>query len=84
MTAPGDEHDIASRVFAAYHGVTEDPVTGSAHTCLVPFWAERLGRNEFTALQASRRTGVLHCRIDGDRVCLGGHCHTVIAGQFQL
>jgi len=84
VTAPGDEHDVASRVFAAFHGVPEDPVTGSAHTALVPFWAERLGRNEFTALQASRRTGVLYCRLEGDRVLLGGRCQTVIVGQFQL
>jgi PhzF family phenazine biosynthesis protein len=84
VTARGDEHDVASRVFAAFHGVPEDPVTGSAHTCLTPFWAERLGRNEFTALQASARTGLLHCRLEGDRVTLGGHCQTVIVGQFQL
>lgn len=83
-TAPGDRHDVASRVFAAFHGVPEDPVTGSAHTALVPFWAERLGRDSFTALQASRRTGVLHCRLAGDRVILGGHCTTVIVGNFQL
>ena len=84
VTARGDQQDVASRVFAAYHGIPEDPVTGSAHTCLVPFWAKRLGRTEFTALQASARTGLLHCRLEGDRVILGGHCHTVIAGQFQL
>jgi PhzF family phenazine biosynthesis protein len=84
VTAPGDEYDIASRVFAAYYGVPEDPVTGSAHTCLVPFWAERLRRTEFTALQASERSGVLHCRLEGERVILGGHCQTVIVGQFQL
>src|SRR5689334_22884048 len=84
VTARGDEQDIASRVFAAFHGVPEDPVTGSAHTTLVPFWAERLGRKDFTALQASKRTGVLHCRLDGERVMLGGHCQTVIVGQFQL
>jgi PhzF family phenazine biosynthesis protein len=84
VTALGDEYDVASRVFAAYHGVPEDPVTGSAHTCLVPFWAERLERTEFTALQASERSGLLHCRLAGDRVILGGHCQTVIVGQFQL
>lgn len=84
ITAPGDEQDVASRVFAAYYGIPEDPVTGSAHTAIVPFWAERLGRREFTALQASPRTGLLQCRSEGDRVVLGGHCHTVIAGQFQL
>jgi PhzF family phenazine biosynthesis protein len=84
VTAPGDRQEIASRVFASYHGIDEDPVTGSAHAALVPFWANRLGRNEFTALQASERSGLLHCRLAGDRVILGGHCHTVIAGQFQL
>ena len=84
VTAPGREQDIASRVFASYHGIDEDPVTGSAHAALVPFWAKRLGRTEFTALQASERTGILHCRLAGDRVILGGHCQTVIVGQFQL
>ena len=84
VTAPGREQDIASRVFAAYHGIDEDPVTGSAHAALVPFWAERLGRAQFTALQASERTGLLHCRLEGDRVILGGRCQTVIVGQFQL
>jgi PhzF family phenazine biosynthesis protein len=84
VTARGDEQDIASRVFVPYLGIDEDPVTGSAHAALAPYWAQRLGRNEFTALQASERTGILHCRLDGDRVLLGGQCHTVIAGQFQL
>lgn len=84
VTAPGDEHDVASRVFAAFHGVPEDPVTGSAHTALVPFWAKRLGRDRFTALQASQRSGVLHCRLAGERVVLGGRCATVIVGNFKL
>jgi PhzF family phenazine biosynthesis protein len=84
VTARGDEQDIASRVFVPYAGIDEDPVTGSAHGALVPWWAERLGRTEFTALQASARTGVLHCRLEGDRVVLGGHCQTVIVGTFQL
>ena len=59
-------------------------MTGAAHAALVPFWAGRLGRTEFTALQASRRGGLLNCRLEGDRVILGGRCHTVIVGQFQL
>ena len=84
VTAPGDDHAIASRVFVSYCGIDEDPVTGSAHAALVPYWAGRLGRNEFTALQASARGGLLHCRLEGDRVVLGGECHTVIVGQFQL
>ena len=84
VTAPGDQHDVASRVFAAFHGIPEDPVTGSAHTAIVPYWAKRLGRSELTALQASKRSGVLHCRLEGERVVLGGRCRTVIVGNFQL
>ena len=84
VTARGDHHDIASRVFVPYVGIDEDPVTGSAHGALVPYWAGRLGRTEFTALQASARGGVLHCKLNGDRVVLGGRCHTVIVGNFQM
>jgi PhzF family phenazine biosynthesis protein len=84
VTGRGRNQDVASRVFVPYLGIDEDPVTGSAHAALAPYWAERLGRNEFTALQASARGGVLHCRLQGNRVVLGGHCHTVIVGQFQL
>lgn len=84
VTAPGDEQDVASRVFASYHGIDEDPVTGSAHAALVPFWAKKLGRDTFTAFQASARGGLLHCRMAGDRVILGGKCVTVIEGYFQL
>lgn len=84
VTARGDRDDIASRVFVPYLGIDEDPVTGSAHAALTPYWTERLGRSEFSALQASARSGVLQCRQEGDRAVLGGHCHTVIVGQFQL
>ena len=84
VTAPGDRTAIASRVFAAYHGIDEDPVTGSAHAALVPFWAARLDRHRFTALQASRRSGDLDCEHRGDRVILGGTCVTVIEGYFQI
>lgn len=84
VTARGQQEDVVSRVFVPYLGIDEDPVTGSAHAALAPFWAERLGRSEFTALQASPRTGLLHCRLDEDRVLLGGRCRTVIVGQFQL
>ena len=84
VTAPGREQDIASRVFAAYHGIDEDPVTGSAHSALVPFWAARLGRVRLTALQASARGGVMECRLENDRVILGSQCMTVIEGHFQL
>ena len=84
VTARGDRDDIASRVFVPYLGIDEDPVTGSAHAALVPYWTERLGRSEFTALQASARSGLLRCRKEGARAVLGGRCHTVIVGQFQL
>ena len=84
VTARGQRHDVASRVFVPYLGIDEDPVTGSAHAALVPYWTNRLGRDHFTALQASARTGVLHCRQEGDRALLGGHCRTVIVGNFQL
>lgn len=84
VTARGDRQDVVDRVFVPYLGIDEDPVTGSAHAALVPYWTQRLGRGHFTALQASARTGLLHCRQEGDRAVLGGHCHTVIVGQFQL
>ena len=85
VTAPGKHHPIASRVFAAAYGIPEDPVTGSAHCALVPFWADRLQRREFSAFQASKRGGLLQCRLEGDdRVKLGGRCFTVIEGSFRL
>jgi len=84
VTARGDTETIASRVFVPYLGIDEDPVTGSAHAALVPYWADRLGCHKFTALQASARGGLLHCRLEDDRVVLGGRCHSVIVGQFQL
>ena len=84
VTALGRDTAIVSRVFAAYHGIDEDPVTGSAHAALVPFWAKRLGRDSFSALQASKRSGHLDCELRGDRVRLGGSAVTVIEGYFQL
>lgn len=84
VTAPGDDTAVASRVFAAFHGIDEDPVTGAAHAALVPFWSERLGRSRYTALQASKRGGHLDCELKQDRVILGGRCVTVIEGHFQL
>lgn len=84
VTAPGEDSDIISRVFAPTVGIDEDPVTGSAHAVLVPWWAERLGRHHFTAYQASARGGRLDCTLDGDRVILGGRCVTVIEGVFTI
>jgi len=84
VSAPGRDTDIVSRCFVPGGGIDEDPVTGSAHAVLVPYWAERLGRTEFTAFQASARGGRLTCRLDGERVVLGGSCVTVIEGSFLL
>ncbi|GAA3705756.1 PhzF family phenazine biosynthesis protein [Sphingomonas cynarae] len=84
VTAPGDATDIVSRAFTPAFGIPEDPVTGSAHSVIVPYWAQRLGRDAFSAWQASERGGRLSCRLDGDRVILGGACVTVIEGAFLL
>lgn len=84
VTAPGSDTDIVSRVFACGAGIDEDPVTGSAHCVLTPYWTGRLGRDRFTAHQASARGGRLTCRAEGDRVMLGGGCVTMIEGTFLL
>jgi PhzF family phenazine biosynthesis protein len=84
VTAPGSATDMVSRVFAAGAGIDEDPVTGSAHSISVPYWVERLGRNDLTAWQASKRGGYLTGRLEGDRVILGGQCVTVIEGMMKL
>ena len=76
------EFDFVSRFFAPGSGVDEDPVTGSAHTALGPYWAERLGKNEFTGFQASSRGGVVRVRLQGDRVILGGQAVTVMTGEL--
>ena len=83
-TTKGDATDVVSRVFTPAYGIDEDPVTGSAHAVMVPYWAKRLGRDRFTAFQASARGGHVACRLDGDRVVLGGRCVTVIEGAFLL
>ncbi len=79
-TAPG--YDFVSRFFAPRAGVNEDPVTGSAHCALTPFWSERLNKTEMTAYQASPRGGVVRVRLAGDRVVLGGQAVTVLRGEL--
>ena len=74
--------DIASRVFVPGAGIDEDPVTGSAHCSLVPYWAAKLGTSELVAYQASTRGGTLWCRLAGDRVFLAGHAVTVMRGEL--
>jgi len=76
------EFDFVSRFFAPASGVNEDPVTGSAHCTLGPFWQERLNRSDFTAYQASARGGVVRVRVAGDRVFLGGNAVTVLRGEL--
>ncbi|GGD61397.1 PhzF family phenazine biosynthesis isomerase [Erythrobacter arachoides] len=81
-TAPGAQTDVVSRVFVPAWGVPEDPVTGSAHSVLTPFWCDRLGRESFTAFQASTRGGHMTCRRAGDRAILSGNCVTIVKGRF--
>lgn len=76
------DYDFISRFFAPAAGVPEDPVTGSAHCALAPFWAERLGKSELTAYQASPRGGAMRLRLAGDRVLLGGKAVTVVRGEL--
>jgi PhzF family phenazine biosynthesis protein len=86
VTAPSarPEFDFVSRFFAPAVGVDEDPVTGSAHCCLGPFWARRLGKNELVGHQVSARGGVVHVRVAGDRVLLGGRAVTVLRGELTV
>ncbi len=86
-TAPGAGHgsgtDVISRVFVPGCGVDEDSVTGSAHAVLTPYWTGVLGRDSFTAYQASARGGHVGCRLDGDKAVLSGKCVTVVEGVFR-
>lgn len=79
-STPG--YDFISRFFAPRVGVNEDPVTGSAHCCLTPYWSKRLGKNELLAYQASARGGVLRVRLSGDRVKIGGQAVTTLRGEL--
>lgn len=84
VTAPSGATtcDFVSRFFGPRVGVPEDPVTGSAHTCLAPYWAERLGRTELVGYQASARGGFVRVRLEGERVGLGGSAVTVVRGEL--
>jgi PhzF family phenazine biosynthesis protein len=85
VTSRGDgEYDFVSRFFAPGSGIDEDPVTGSSHVCLTPYWAQRLGKNEMSAFQASPRGGAVRVRLDGDRVKLGGRAVTVLRGELLV
>jgi len=80
--AATDSYDFVSRFFGPQVGVNEDPVTGSAHCCLAPYWTTRLGKKELVGYQASERGGIVLVRVENDRVCLGGKAVTVIRGEL--
>ncbi len=83
-TAKGDRSDFVSRFFAPRAGINEDPVTGSAHTTLIPFWAKRLDKGKLHAYQVSKRRGELFCEFLGDRVKIGGSAVTFFQGTMTL
>ncbi|MHB8089245.1 MAG: PhzF family phenazine biosynthesis protein [Anaerolineaceae bacterium] len=84
VTAPSStpEFDFVSRYFAPWVGIDEDPVTGSAHCILGPYWAQKLGKNHLTAYQVSARGGIVHMRISGDRTYVGGQAVTLFSGEI--
>jgi len=84
ITAPGDEVDFLSRYFAPSYGIPEDPVTGSAHCLLAPYWAGRLGKNQLHAQQVSQRGGEIWCEVLGDRVAIKGEAVLILQGSLLL
>ncbi|WP_261387414.1 PhzF family phenazine biosynthesis protein [Chitinophaga pinensis] len=84
ITAPGENCDFVSRFFTPQASILEDPVTGSAHCSLIPYWSEKLGKKELKALQLSERLGTLFCTDNGERVLIAGHARTYSAGKCWL
>jgi PhzF family phenazine biosynthesis protein len=84
VTAPGNTVDFVSRFFGPQAGVNEDPVTGSAHTTLTPYWSAKLGKKELTARQVSSRGGDLQCRDEGSRIFIGGEAQIFSIGEIYL
>ncbi|MEM6524867.1 MAG: PhzF family phenazine biosynthesis protein [Bacteroidota bacterium] len=84
VSAPGEHYDFVSRFFGPAVGIDEDPVTGSAHTTLTPYWAKRLNKNNLTAQQRSKRTGEIVCELKNDRVLLSGNAKTYLTGEINL
>ena len=76
--------DFVSRFFAPLHQIDEDPVTGSAHCCLAPYWAEKLGKRKLIGYQDSQRGGTVHCEVDGNRIKLSGTAVTVLQGRLMV
>jgi PhzF family phenazine biosynthesis protein len=83
-TAPGTKSDFVSRFFAPAKGVPEDPVTGSAHSTLIPYWAGKLGKTDLLARQISKRTGELYCKLGGDRVKISGYAAPYLRGTITV
>jgi PhzF family phenazine biosynthesis protein len=84
VTAPGTDVDFVSRFFAPQVGINEDPVTGSAHTALTPFWSERLGKLSMKARQLSDRGGYLECTLQGERTLISGHAFLYLKGEIFI
>jgi PhzF family phenazine biosynthesis protein len=84
VTVKAEKYDFVSRFFAPAVGVNEDPVTGSAHTILIPYWSKELGKNEMIAKQVSARGGILYCKNLGDRVEIGGKAVTYLMGEITV
>ena len=84
VTAPGVEFDFVSRFFAPQAGINEDPVTGSAHTTLVPYWSKQLGKKELIAKQLSKRTGILYCENEGAKIKIAGHAKLYLIGEIFI
>lgn len=84
VTAPGNEVDFVSRFFAPNAGIDEDPVTGSAHCMLIPYWAKRLRKNDLDAIQISKREGILSCKLKGERVEISGKAVTYLEGEIFI
>ena len=84
VTSKGDQVDFVSRCFYPQSGINEDPVTGSAHTIMVPFWSEKLGKTKMKAIQLSSRRGNLECELVGDRVLMSGHAVTYMKGEIEI
>ncbi|HTQ63467.1 MAG TPA: PhzF family phenazine biosynthesis protein [Puia sp.] len=83
-TAKGDDTDFVSRCFFPQSGIDEDPVTGSAHTVTVPYWAKKLGKNKLSAIQLSKRRGYLNCELAGNRVLMSGYGVKYLEGDILV
>ena len=84
VTAPGKDCDFVSRFFAPQAGINEDPVTGSAHTIMVPYWSKELNKTKLRAIQLSKRKGYLACELKNNRVLMSGNAVTYLKGEYII